>query len=340
MKKSLAVEAIALTKRYPQQRGLSEVFSGKPPGETTALNEVSLEIEEGEVYGLLGPNGSGKTTFLKLLSTILSPSSGTARIFGLDIHQHDRAIRNLVSLVTGEERSLYWRLTGRQNLEFFARLYALDGVQVKHKTDELLELFDLKDAGRLRVAEYSTGMKQRLAVARGLLSGPKLLFLDEPTRGLDPIAAHSLLNGVKERAVDYFANTVILTTHIMREVEQLCKRIAVLNRGTLAYKGTVEGLRSSLERTDRYSIVTARLTEECFQTLRRREGVASCSRTEQGDGTTEIELQFVTAGLGLSDILKHFFSSNVEVLRCTKKEQSLEEMFRALFDKTAPNNTN
>jgi ABC-type multidrug transport system ATPase subunit len=179
-------------------------------------------------------------------------------------------------------------------------------------------------------------MKQKLAIARGLLSGPKVLFLDEPTRGLDPIAAHSLLNGVRERAVDHFANTVILTTHIMREVEQLCERIAVLNRGELVFKGTVDGLRSSLERTDRYSITATRPTDECFQALQRHEGITRCARTDHSDGTTEIEVVFSTQRLGLSVILKHLLSRDVEILRCTKKEQSLEEMFRAIFDEPSP----
>lgn len=333
---NFAIEAMSLTKRYPHQRGLAEVFSREPAVETTALRDVSLEVEEGEVYGLLGPNGSGKTTFLKLLSTILSPTSGTARILGHDIDHDDRRVRNLVSLVTGEERSLYWRLTARQNLEFFARLYSLNGIRVKSKVDELLELFDLRDVGNLRVAEFSTGMKQRLAIARGLLNGPKVLFLDEPTRGLDPIAAHSLLSGVRERAVDYFANTVILTTHIMREVEQLCERIAVLNRGQLAFKGTVAGLRSSLERTERYAITTTPLSEECFQKLRDRDGITSCSRNDPDNGTTEIELVFSSQCIGLSEILKYLLSSNIEIVRCTKKEQSLEEMFRAIFDHPVP----
>jgi ABC-2 type transport system ATP-binding protein len=329
---SFAVETFALSKRYPHQRGLLEVLAGRALAETTALNEVSLNVEEGEVFGLLGPNGSGKTTFLKLLSTILAPTSGTARIFGLDIVESSRSVRALVSLVTGEERSLFWRLTGRQNLEFFASLYASNGIDVRHKVDELLELFDLKDVGRIMVGEYSTGMKQRLAVARGLINGPKLLFLDEPTRGLDPVAAHALLAGVKERAVDYFANTVILTTHIMREVEQLCQRIAVLNRGNVAYQGTVEGLRTSLARHDRYLLRVRSLSEAVIVDLQKRNGMKSCESSVSSDGVSDLELVFATEILSLSEVLRHLLSSNVEILKCTKKEQSLEEMFRAIFD--------
>ncbi len=334
---SFAIQTFALTKLYPHQRSLLDVAAGRRPGETTALKDVTLDVEEGEVFGLLGPNGSGKTTFLKLLSTILAPTSGTARIFGHDIVESDRSVRALVSLVTGEERSLYWRLTGRQNLEFFAHLYAANGLEIKHKVDELLDLFDLRDVDGVMVGEYSTGMKQRLAVARGLINGPKLLFLDEPTRGLDPVAAHALLAGVKERAVDYFANTVILTTHIMREVEQLCRRIAVLNRGTVAYEGTVEGLRASLERYERYRLSVRSLTEESFVALQKRDGMRSCQRTELSDGLTDLELVFETETLGLGEVLRHLLSTSAEIVKCTKKEQSLEEMFRAIFDRSRDN---
>jgi len=335
---SLAIETRSLTKRYVHQTGLADMFARREASETVALNDVTLSISEGEVFGLLGPNGSGKTTFLKLLSTILAPSSGSAKIFGRDVTGHGRDIRSLVSLVTGEERSLYWRLTGRQNLEFFGRVYALSGASLGKKVDELLELFDLSYAERVRVGEYSTGMKQRLAVARGLMSSPKLLFLDEPTRGLDPIAAHSLLEGVRERAVRHFANTVILTTHIMREIEQLCERIAVLNRGELAYEGSVKGLRASLERQERYSFSLDGLSESTLEGLQRLPGVTSCERSLDASGSTELELVFTTDAVELDTILRRLIEDGSRIRKCMKQEQSLEEMFRAIFDGTRRSN--
>lgn len=331
-----AVETFALSKRYPHQRGLSDVFARRPVSETIALRDVTLTVSEGEVFGLLGPNGSGKTTFLKLLSTILLPSSGTARIFGHDILGEARTVRGLVALVTGEERSLYWRLTGRQNLEFYARLYGLDGKTTRYKVDELLELFDLREVGGGRVAEYSTGMRQKLAIARGLLGGPKLLFLDEPTRGLDPVAAHSLLIRVRERAVDYFDNTVVLTTHIAREVEQLCKRIAILKHGAVAYEGTVDDLRASLERHDNYTLTVSEVSDQSLEALRVRRGVKSCHRTSQSDGRTELELVLTQSVVALSDVLGYLLSNKVQILRCAKREQSFEEMFRAIVGQANP----
>jgi len=302
--------------------------------EAEALTAVTVAIEEGEVFGLLGPNGSGKTTFLKLLSTILSPTSGTARIFGHDVTREPRKVRAMVALVTAEERSLYWRLTGQQNLEFFASLYGLSGRRIESKIDELLELFVLTDARKIRVAEYSTGMRQKLAIARGLLSDPKLLFLDEPTRGLDPAAAHNLLNLVKERAVEHFENTVILTTHIAREVEQLCDRIATLHHGALTYTGPVETLGRSLDATVTYAMTVSGLTDVVTERLRARKGVVHCSTVER-DGITEIELVFERDALTLSDVLRLLLFNNVDIRRCSLQERTLEETFRTVFDTPA-----
>jgi ABC-2 type transport system ATP-binding protein len=329
-----AVEAIGLTKRYRRQRSLGDILHGRVAAEAAALTDVSLTIEEGEVFGLLGPNGSGKTTFLKLLSTILAPTSGTARIFGLDVKREPRRVRELVALVTAEERSLYWRLTGRQNLEFFASLYGLGGRRIAAKIDELLELFVLTEARNIRVAEYSTGMRQKLAIARGLLSDPKLLFLDEPTRGLDPAAAHNLLNLVKERAVEHFENTVILTTHIAREVEQLCDRIATLHHGAITYLGSVEALGRSLDLTVTYAMTVTGLTPVISERLRARKGVVRCTAVE-AEGVTEIELVFEREAITLSDVLRLLLFNNVDVLRCSLQERSLEETFRAVFDTRA-----
>jgi len=329
-----AVETFSLTKRYRRQRSLGDIMHRRVAAEAEALTAVTVAIEEGEVFGLLGPNGSGKTTFLKLLSTILSPTSGTARIFGHDVTREPRKVRAMVALVTAEERSLYWRLTGQQNLEFFASLYGLSGRRIESKIDELLELFVLTDARKIRVAEYSTGMRQKLAIARGLLSDPKLLFLDEPTRGLDPAAAHNLLNLVKERAVEHFENTVILTTHISREVEQLCDRIATLHHGALTYTGPVETLGRSLDATVTYAMTVSGLTDVVTERLRARKGVVRCSTVER-DGVTEIELVFERDALTLSDVLRLLLFNNVDIRRCSLQERTLEETFRTVFDTPA-----
>ena len=330
-----AVEIDGLTKRYRRQRPLKDLLRGAAPRETLALDQVTLEIREGEVFGLLGPNGSGKTTLLKLLSTILSPTAGTARLFGVDVRQNPRRVRQLVGLVTAEERSLYWRLTARQNLRFFLSLYGVDGRRAEQRVDALLDLFVLTEVADVRVAEYSTGMRQKLSIARGLLSEPKLLFLDEPTRGLDPAAAHNLLRLVRERAVEHLENTVILTTHIAREVEQLCDRIATLNHGRVSYVGSVDGLVATVHATVGYTLVVDALPEAAFNALRGKTGVTSCGRRALDDGSVELELTLAHEA-ALTEVLRQLLFNNVTITRCNARETSLEETFRAVFGRTAP----
>ena len=282
-----AIEIVELSKTYDHQTSVADLLRGRTRPPVPALQAVSLNVLEGEVYGVLGPNGSGKTTLLKILSTILTPSSGQARIFGLDVVTQDTLVRDLVALVTAEDRSFYWRLTARQNLAFFATLYGIDERTAKRKIGELLELFELSAAADRRVGEFSTGMKQTLAIARGLLSSPRLLFLDEPTRGMDPASAHALLSMIKSRLIDYFDNTVILTTHIMREVEQLCQRVGVLRYGKLVYSGGLNELKTSLRPHDRYLLRVRGLNDALCAALATLPGVERCARSEE-NGAQEL----------------------------------------------------
>jgi ABC-2 type transport system ATP-binding protein len=331
MKRRYVVEVDAVSKVYQRQRSLPEILRGKGRPDTQALDRVTLTINQGEVFGLLGPTGSGKTTFLKILSTILSPTSGTARVFGIDVRRHPRRVRRLVALVTAEERSFYWRLTGRQNLAFFASLYGeTDRAQAGH-IEELLDLFGLREAGHTRVGEYSTGMRQKLAIVRGLLSEPRLLFLDEPTRGLDPAAAHNLLELVRARAVEHFQSTVILTTHVAREVEQLCDRIATLHHGRVSYLGSVAGLTRTVAQAVVYNFTVSGLTEAVLASMRDREGVTSCTSTVRPDGAWDLEVGLAHES-ALSGVLRQLLWANVTVTRCQLQERSIEETFRAVFD--------
>jgi ABC-2 type transport system ATP-binding protein len=331
-----AIETFGLTKKYQHQRGLAEIIRGAPVRETLALDNISLAINESEVFGLLGPNGSGKTTFLKLLSTVITPTSGSATVFGHDITTEDREVRRQIALVTGEERSLYWRLTARQNLNFFARLYTANGSQTRRTIDELLALFDLSHVADVRVSEYSTGMKQKLVIARGLLNTPRLLFLDEPTRGLDPLAAESLMTLLQERVMGYLGNTVILTTHIMREVEKLCQNVAILKEGGIVYSGRVDKLQSVLHAHDRYSIRVRRLPDNLLQGVMSTAGVMGCSRVPTENGLEELDLLIERDSSGLSNVLKYVLNHQIDVLNCSKREQSLEQLFRTVLDGKGP----
>lgn len=208
---------------------LSRYYGKK--SEKVAVDCISFHIEKGEIFGLLGPNGAGKTTTIKVLSTLLLPSSGKVEIDGYDIVKDRKEILKRVNLISGGERSLYWRLTARENLEYFGSLYNIKSKVLKDRVDELLEKVGLLDYKNSKVETFSKGMKQRLQIARGLINEPQILFLDEPTIGLDPSASHMLHDIILE--LKSKGTTIILTTHYMNEAEKLCDRVAFIRNGTI-----------------------------------------------------------------------------------------------------------
>ena len=213
--------------------------------EVVAVEDVSFEVQAGELFGLLGPNGAGKTTSVKMLTTLLIPTMGSARILGHDVVKEAEAIRPRIGFIFGGERGLYWRLSAIDNLRYFATLYQLDPEITKKRIPYLLDLVGLADRGREKVEGYSRGMKQRLHIARTLLHDPELLFLDEPSIGLDPVAAREMrqivLNLQSEK------KTILLTTHYMFEADALCQRIAVINQGRIIALDTPEGLKKHVQ---------------------------------------------------------------------------------------------
>lgn len=217
-----------------------------------ALQSVTLEVEPGEVFGILGPNGAGKTTLLKILSTMILPSSGSARVNGADLVLGAAAVRQSVGLATGEERGFYWRLTGRENLEFFAGLRGFSPREAGRRATEMLELVDLLPMAKEPVTRYTTGMRQRLGLARALLGRPQVLLLDEPTRSLDPVAAQAVQALVQRLAAEERV-TVVIATHNLHEAEQVCHRVAVLTDGTVRLVTGVSCGEARLE--DRYRAV-------------------------------------------------------------------------------------
>jgi ABC-2 type transport system ATP-binding protein len=212
--------------------------------EVVALDRLSLSVDEGELFGILGPNGAGKTTTIKVLTTLLIPTEGSARVLGLDVVRDTQRVRRSIGFVFGGERGLYYRLSGRDNLRYFAELYAVHPREIPSRVEELLDLVDLRDRGDERVEGYSRGMKQRLHLARTLLHRPRVLFLDEPTIGLDPIGARELRRIV--RGLHEGGATIVLTTHYLFEADELCDRIAVIDKGRTVALGTPEDLKSNV----------------------------------------------------------------------------------------------
>jgi ABC-2 type transport system ATP-binding protein len=200
-------------------------------------------VERGELFGLLGPNGAGKTTTIKMLMTLLLPTSGSARVLGLDVVKDAQAVRRKVGYVFGGDRGLYERLSGLDNLRYFAELYGVPPKSQKSRIAELLELVGLNGREKERVEGYSRGMRQRLHIARGLLHRPEVLFLDEPSIGIDPVGARELRVTVRDLVEQ--GTTVLLTTHYMFEADELCGRIAVIAGGRIVASGTPTELKSN-----------------------------------------------------------------------------------------------
>lgn len=223
--------------------GIECIGLEKSFGQKTVLRNIHLRLEQGSILALVGSNGAGKTTLLKILSTLIMPSSGRALICGKDIVSVPRQIKKSIGFVSSEERSFYWRLSGRQNLEFFAGLYNLDKREAGLRADALLKAVGLEASGRLPFKEYSSGMKQALCIARAMIHEPSVLLLDEPTRSLSPDAAVKIRRLMGHKAHEE-GKCILIATHNLDEAQELSDRIAIIDEGTIKASGTMSEMRA------------------------------------------------------------------------------------------------
>jgi len=246
-----AVDAVGLVKEFEKgRRTLVQRLRREPDRRERfrAVDGIDLRVERGEIFGVLGPNGAGKTTTMKMLATLLEPTAGSARILGLDVVHQAREVRRRMGAVLSDGRSLYWKLTARENLEYFAALYHVPAAEGRARIASVLAAVKLDDRADDYVERYSTGMRQRLVLARALLPDPELLLLDEPTVGLDPQSARDLRDRVRDLQAQ--GRTVLLTTHYMEEADQLCDRIAIVDHGRVVALDTPAGLKRTIGATD------------------------------------------------------------------------------------------
>jgi ABC-2 type transport system ATP-binding protein len=248
--------------------------------EVEAVRGVDFTVERGELFGLLGPNGAGKTTTIKMLITLLLPTSGSARVLGHDVVEDPRAVRRKVGYVFGGDRGLYERLSGLDNLRYFAELYGVPAREQKARIGELLELAGLAGREKERVEGYSRGMRQRLHIARGLLHKPEVLFLDEPSIGIDPVGARELRTTVAD--LRNAGTTVLLTTHYMFEADELCDRIAVIADGRIVAEGTPADLKSRVGEGSVVEVEVFGSAGSVLPALRALPGVRSAVVEERG----------------------------------------------------------
>lgn len=349
----LAIEAVDLVKKFPK-RASTNGKEGPAKGEAkappvskhnpwpfrkrepkqmfTAVGGVSLGIQPGEIFGLLGPNGAGKSTTIRMLCTLLEPTSGTARVNGFDIVKQANQVRQNLGTVLAGERSIYWKLSGRENLKYFAALYHIPPAVAKKRVEELIERMELTERADELVEKYSTGMRQRVAISKALLARPPILLLDEPTLGLDPQAARNLRELVLELKQE--GHTILLTTHYMEEADLLSDRIGVIDAGRIIALDTPEKLKQTIGQNEVVRLEIAGWYEKVGEGLRQIQGVQNMSARDTGaDGVWEVSLQSANSRAILPSVVEVVNHNGTRMLNMNIVRPTLEDVFINLTGK-------
>lgn len=330
------VSVRGVVKRFPMRRPWREIARAPFARPTaTVLHGIDLDVAPGELLGILGPNGAGKSTLFKILSTVLLPDAGTVRVDGIDAVADPVAVRRRLVPASIEDRSLFWRMSARENLLVYAALHDIPRAEARRRSDDLLELVQLADAGTKLVNSFSSGMRQRLMIARALLARPQVLLLDEPTRSLDPISARTFRRFLRDVIVNEQRCTVLLATHSAEEAFDLADRVAVLDRGRLVAAGRSEELVREIG-DERYLIATRAPEHSIFSELERR-GLSGAARQreEKVDGWTLVELEIVGGADRAAAVLDALTGAGVTVARFERLQLSLADMLERIVARSA-----
>ncbi|MFX0093712.1 MAG: ABC transporter ATP-binding protein [Candidatus Hodarchaeota archaeon] len=326
-----AIEAIDISKTFTQAGNFKDVLiHPSKKKKTIALKNVSFKLKESQVCTILGPNGAGKTTLIKILCTLILPDKGGAYVNGYDISKEEQKVRASIGLVIPRERSFYWRLSGRKNLEFFASLYTLPKLEANARINHLLELTGLKERADDRVDNYSLGMKHRLAIARGLLNDPPILFMDEPTNSLDPYSAHKLREFIKEKLVKEQGKTIFLATHNMQEAEKLSDRLMIIDQGKIRAQGELKDFQRILG-AELIIIEVNSISENALNKLSHLEGIGRMNAFN-GANSTRLEFQVLNSKDILPQVLETIVNTGGKITSCTTKNPDLSEIFNKLIE--------
>jgi ABC-2 type transport system ATP-binding protein len=353
-----AVEAHQLVKKFPARPGTGDrpspagkgdggeggesvpspkkkrwqFWKREPKATFTAVKGVDIQIERGEIFGLLGPNGAGKSTTIRMLCTLLEPTSGTAHVNGYDIVTQANDVRRSLGTVLAGERSIYWKLTGRENLEYFAALNHIPSAIAKKRVDDLVERMELKDRANELVEKYSTGMRQRVAIAKALLARPPILLLDEPTLGLDPQAARNLRELIAQLKQE--GHTILLTTHYMEEADLLSDRIGIIDTGKIIALDTPHGLKRHIDQKEIIRLEVTGWQEYIGEKLRALSEVENLVAMQQGEADLwEVNMQAQNSRALLPKIMESISQNGTRLVNMNIVKPSLEDVFIHLTGK-------
>lgn len=345
----IAIESNQLVKKFPARpesgdkpangnappapkRKFSLFGKKEPKPMFTAVDGVDLQIKRGEIFGLLGPNGAGKSTTIRMLCTLLEPTSGSARVNGFDVVKQANDVRRSLGTVLAGERSIYWKLSGRENLEYFAALYHIPSAVAKKRVEDLLERMEIKNRANELVEKYSTGMRQRIAIAKALLARPPILLLDEPTLGLDPQAARNLRELIAQLKQE--GHTILLTTHYMEEADQLSDRIGIIDTGKVIALDTPAGLKRHIDQSEVIRLEVLGWQDYVGDKLRALSEIHSLVARKQDEGDLwEVNLQSNDSRAALPRIVEHIGGNGTRLVNMNIVKPSLEDVFIQLTGK-------
>ncbi len=317
---NLAIKTEKLGRIYTLRNGKK-----KDPKQLVALRKVDLEVRQGELFGLLGPNGAGKTTLIKILTTLLAPTSGRAMVMGLDVARDAVQVRRRINMVSGGETSGYGLLTVRENLWMFSQFYGIPSKVANRRIEELLAIVGLRDRMNTKSSDLSTGLRQKMNIVRGFLTDPNVLFLDEPTLGLDVSASRDVRKFIRSWVDENPKRTLLLTTHYMTEADELCDRVAIINRGRVLACDTPAKLKHQLQQDVIYRMEVSPLNDLPADRFEALPGVRSVSHTPM-DGVSKLGLILEDDDV-LGGVVNLMTKNNIHILNLEKREPTLEDVF-------------
>ncbi|MCY8144117.1 ABC transporter ATP-binding protein [Bacillus haynesii] len=299
----------------------------KKYGDFTVVNNISLTVEDGEVFGLLGPNGAGKSTMVSMISTVLSPTSGTIKVDHKFLQENPVEIKKIMGVVP-QDLALFETLTAKDNLIFFGSLYGLSGKRLKRRADEVLEMIELTEKKNQAVAEFSGGMKRRVNIGVALMNNPKLLILDEPTVGIDPQSRNHILQTVKKLNKEE-GMTVIYTSHYMEEVEYLCEKVAIVDHGSLIALGTKEELKNNVNACDTLTVIYQKASQEALEQISSIAGVHQTTIDQN-----QIAMLVSAKERNIIDIVDDIKNLGIALTSFKYEEVNLESIFLQITGKS------